>query len=239
MQENKQRCHLCGNHCPVENLKCNKRKKYFKQLLNKERIGASMRDNQEENRNDFVKEENNEGYQKKDNHEEDSHEKNHHGDCNGHTGQGLHGRHKRKDHGEMLSRYINKDDLQSLLVQSGHFLNFKKNGKRGQRKILRILAEHTDVSQKELQDLLGIESGSMSEIVSKLEHKGLIKREKDKLDRRMSRIKITKNGLELAKEIEAIDVVDEESLFTSLSVEEQEQLKTILKKLLQGWEKIE
>jgi len=232
MKENNQRCHLCGNHCPVDNLKCNKGKKYFKQLLNKESLSASMSDNQEENRNDFVSEENNEGYHKKDSHEEGSHEK-------GHTGQGIHGRHKRKGHGEMLSRYVDKDDLQSLLVQSGHFLNFKKNGKRGQRKILKILAEHTDVSQKELQDLLGIESGSMSEIVSKLEHKGLIKREKDKLDRRMSRIKITKNGLELAKEIEAIDVVDEKSLFTSISVEEQEQLKTILKKLIQGWEKIE
>ena len=199
MKENKQKCHLCGNHCPVENLKCNRGKKYFKELLNKERISTSVGDNKEENRNDFV----------------------------------------RHGHGQMVSRYVNKDDLQSLLVQSGHFLHFKKNGKRGQRKILKILAEHNDVSQKELQDLLGIESGSMSEIVIKLEHKGLIKREKDKSDRRMSRIKITKNGLELAKEIEAVDVEYEKLLFTSLSVEEQEQLKTILKKLIQGWEKIE
>jgi DNA-binding MarR family transcriptional regulator len=129
-----------------------------------------------------------------------------------------------------------ENDLLTLLDRSNHFLHHKRGGKRGQGKILVILAEHPEISQKELQDMLGIESGSMSEIVIKLEHKGLITRTKDDTDKRMTKLMITDLGIELTKENEARDTEEDKLLFSSLTEEEQEQLKILLGKMIKGWE---
>lgn len=50
------------------------------------------------------------------------------------------------------------------------------------------------MSQKELQDLLGIQAGSMSEIAAKLEDKGLITRVRSEGDRRKVSLSITEQG---------------------------------------------
>lgn len=131
------------------------------------------------------------------------------------------------------------NDLMSLLYQSSHFLHHRKGGKRGQRRILTLLAQNPGISQKELQDRLGIESGSMSELVIKLEHKGLITRTKDEADKRMSNLTITDLGLELSKELEDLASADEKLLLGSLDAGEQEQLKLLLSKLVTSWEEAE
>ena len=58
--------------------------------------------------------------------------------------------------------------------QSGHYL-FHHGGNEayGQVRILRILSEADGISQKELQQKLAIKPGSASEILNKLEEKGL------------------------------------------------------------------
>jgi len=50
------------------------------------------------------------------------------------------------------------------------------------------------MSRKELQELFQVKPGSMSEIVSKLEHKGFIERIKDDEDKRKAIVKITEAG---------------------------------------------
>lgn len=129
-----------------------------------------------------------------------------------------------------------EEDLLSLLLKSSHFLHHRRGGRRGQGKILKILAQSPQISQKELQEQLGIESGSMSELVIKLEHKGLITREKDEADKRMTTLRITDLGLELSKELETEAYGEAQLLWSGLSIEEQEQLKQLLSKLLIGWE---
>ena len=47
----------------------------------------------------------------------------------------------------------------------------KTGKKRGQENILEILFQYESMSQKQLQEVLGIEAGSLSEILSKLEEK--------------------------------------------------------------------
>jgi DNA-binding MarR family transcriptional regulator len=101
---------------------------------------------------------------------------------------------------------------------------------------LTILAEHPEISQKDLQEILRIEPGSMSELVIKLEHKGFITRTKDETDKRMSKLMITELGLELSKELGETDTHEEQLLLSSLDSEEQQQLKVLLSKLLAGWE---
>lgn len=202
-----------------------------------ERIGSNMTDNYENNldvnnQNETKERHNHEGEHHIDeNHQRDE---NHHSDEKHDKKCGKHGRHK--GFGRFSYEDNNEDDLLSLLIKSSHFLHHKKGGKRGQGKILKILAKHQEINQKELQEILGIESGSMSELVIKLENKGLITRTKDESDKRMTKLMITELGLELSKELEDRDIEENKLLYGSLSEQEQEELKVLLKKLLQAWE---
>lgn len=53
-------------------------------------------------------------------------------------------------------------------------------GRTGRRRILTILSEHPGILQKELQDILKIQSGSLSEVVIKLETDGFAKKARRK-----------------------------------------------------------
>ena len=58
------------------------------------------------------------------------------------------------------------------LRRCGHFLYFKTGGKTGRRQIFYILLRREELLQRELQDLLGVQSGSLSEIIIKMEADG-------------------------------------------------------------------
>jgi DNA-binding MarR family transcriptional regulator len=212
--------------------------------MNAERIGVEMRDNYEEKNekhhdNDHHGDNNMKHHH--DEHHSEHHEEHHseHHHCHhmsNHQEEDHLGHHERHGIHEMFIFDKKEDNLLALLDKCGHFMHHKRGGRRGQGKILIILAEHPEISQKELQEMLGIESGSMSEIVIKLEHKGLITRTKDETDKRMTKLMITELGLELSKEMESRGTEEDKLLFGSLTEEEQEQLKALLKKMLQGWE---
>ena len=89
------------------------------------------------------------------------------------------------------------------------------------------------MSQKELQDVLQIQPGSLSEILLKLEHKGFITREKDADDRRKSVISLTETRREVLKD--QTPRIEEGKMFDVLDEEEQKELKRLLKKLLDAW----
>ncbi|MCD8158903.1 MAG: MarR family transcriptional regulator [Clostridiales bacterium] len=78
---------------------------------------------------------------------------------------------------------MNNKELLGLFERCGHFLYHRRGGKRGQKKIVSLLVENGNMSQKEIKDILDIKSGSLSELVSKLASKGYIKRERDHKDR--------------------------------------------------------
>lgn len=127
-------------------------------------------------------------------------------------------------------------ELLALMEKCGHFLYHRRGGKRGQGKILKILLTEGEMTQKELQQRLGIQSGSMSEIVLKLEGNGLICRMRDETDKRKIKLSITKAGEELFKENHKMNIEQEKSLFDALIVEEQSQLGSLLSKLYDSWE---
>jgi DNA-binding MarR family transcriptional regulator len=89
------------------------------------------------------------------------------------------------------------------------------------------------MTQKELQDILRIQPGSLSEIVAKLEEKGLVRRQKDEEDRRRSVIELTETGREEALLQERQD--DGSPTFGALNEQEQEAMKAMLRKLLESW----
>lgn len=87
------------------------------------------------------------------------------------------------------------------------------------------------MTQKELQEILQIQPGSMSELLAKLEEKGLILRRKDEEDKRRSILTLTEAGQTVAKEQQR----EEKPLFEALDETEQEELKNLLGKLLDSW----
>lgn len=122
--------------------------------------------------------------------------------------------------------------LGGLLDRCGHlFAHRIGDKKRGQDGILTIIAQHPGISQKELGESLGIQPASVSELLGKLERKGLVSREKNEQDRRSIQVRLTEEG----QKILAAPAEEPSDPFQSLSAEEQEQLRILLEKLLADW----
>jgi Transcriptional regulators len=94
--------------------------------------------------------------------------------------------------------------------------------------VLDIIREKDSISQKELLDLLGVRSASLSEVLAKLERNGCVSRMRDEHDRRGFIVSLTAKGFG-----EAVKYADErrrgaEALFASLSESERRQLALLL-----------
>lgn len=106
----------------------------------------------------------------------------------------------------------------------GHFLYYRMGGRTGRRRILSILSEHPNILQKELQERLKIQSGSLSEVLIKLEADGLVEKVRSEVDGRQWAVRLTKSG-----QVEAIRLKAEYDLQVSKMMDcfSQEQLNTL------------
>ena len=97
-----------------------------------------------------------------------------------------------------------------------------------QELVLRILAREGAMDRRRLRAALRIQPGSLSELLGKLEQKGLIERERVETDRRRVTVRLTEAGAS------AVVPGDETAPdpFAALSDEEQATLRTLLEKLL-------
>jgi len=128
------------------------------------------------------------------------------------------------------------EDLAESLERCGRLLSHCLGKRRGQSRILRILCEKEQMSQKELQDALHIQAGSMSEIAAKLEDKGLIVRTRDGADKRKILLSITSRGREWVSQRDDTTIRQQRAeLFSALTQEEQDTLQTLLDKLSADW----
>ena len=80
-----------------------------------------------------------------------------------------------------------------------------------------------------------IQSGSLSEILGKIEAEGLIIRSRNPLDKRNTDIQLTEAGRARAREIDAHWDQDLEEMFQPLSSEERDLLLDMLQRLQQHW----
>jgi len=152
----------------------------------------------------------------------------------------------KKKGGKMKNNSTNPDgglidahnELGKLVAQVGHWLYIMYDGHLGQRKIVHILSGVESMTQKDLQNILGIKPSSMSEIITKLEKKGDIVRNRDEFDRRKVVLKITESGLRKDKYQQKIqdDPNNGQVGFDVLTSEEQQTLRQLLEKILVGWE---
>lgn len=137
----------------------------------------------------------------------------------------------RQEHNHQ-NRIAQDGSLGSLLDTCGHYFSHRVGGsKRGRGKVMELIANQPGITQKALGEALGVQPASVSELLMKLERKGLVLRKKDETDRRVIRIDLTAEGLaETERKEEHLDP------FQALSAEEQETLKNLLTKLIADWE---
>ena len=133
--------------------------------------------------------------------------------------------------GALLRQRVADAGLGELLRLSGRLMPRDHGGPaRGQALILSILAGREALSQRALQQMLGVQPGSMSEIVTKLERKGYLSREKGG-DRRGNMLRITEAGRQAIPQ----DGDGDEAYFVTLTSRQRQQLANTLRQLLNDW----
>lgn len=121
----------------------------------------------------------------------------------------------------------------------GHYLH-QNGGRSGKKRIVTRLAKHGgSMDQRDLQDLFDIKSGSLSEVLAKLEAEGLVERQRSEEDARRLVVALTPAGFERAKAYEHETQEFEGQALTCLSDEEADALLATLDRLIDHWNSIE
>lgn len=119
----------------------------------------------------------------------------------------------------------------------GHTMHHISEGKGSQQRILILLLENDGMTQKELTAHLGVQPGSASEVISKLEKSGLIVRTESETDHRTMNLLLTENGKKAAQKAFSLRTKRHEDMFSSLCEEEKSTLLHLLEKVNTDWDK--
>lgn len=140
----------------------------------------------------------------------------------------------------MIKRY-DFLDLNNKLIWNfrdiGHTMRNISEGKGSQKRILIILDEVGTITQSELTQRLGIQPGSASEVLGKLESAGFITRTSSEADRRTTDVALTDVGKAAAKEARDKRTERHNQMFSCLSVEERNALLFLLEKVNADWDR--
>ena len=145
---------------------------------------------------------------------------------------GNHNHHHEEHHPNYDEMNID-EKLFALLGRLGRIGHGGFNGKSSQNRILHILSKSERMTQRELTEQLGIQPGSVSEIIKKLETAGLISRQSNSEDRRTVDIALTDAGKAQAEA--SCTQLASHPLFESLTDEEKQQLLSLLEKVGRDW----
>ncbi|MGN0106360.1 MAG: MarR family winged helix-turn-helix transcriptional regulator [Hominilimicola sp.] len=115
------------------------------------------------------------------------------------------------------------------LRSCGHFLHYRTGGKTGRRRILLALSRHNNLLQRELQDILDVKSGSLSEVIINMESDGLIKKTKSEKDGRQFVLSLTDEGVRQAEISHKKYEEQVEKITRCLSDEQKYELSKLLK----------
>lgn len=142
---------------------------------------------------------------------------------------------KNKKHHSKRMDYYQQTSMEDKLIinlrEISHMIRNQYEGKLSQKRILMILYEANTLTQRDLTQRLGIQPGSASEILSKLENAGLIVRTMNEQDRRTTDICLTDEGKK-----QALDAVQQhenrnQEIFSCFSLEERQTLLSLLEKI--------
>ena len=155
-----------------------------------------------------------------------------HGPGGPHEPRGVHGPHIDREIYESLDT---DGKLFALIQALGHAGRFRFDERGGQNRVLHILPAEGSMTQRALTERLGIQPGSASELVGKLERAGLISRTPSALDRRTADVSLTPAGLAQREQRAAWEQQERTGLFGALSEQEKQTLLTLLERLHADW----
>lgn len=138
----------------------------------------------------------------------------------------------RKAHYEAADR---NDKMIINLRDISHTMRALSEGRGSQRRILIMLLEAGRITQRRLTERLGIQPGSASEVLAKLEKNGLITRTESSADRRTTDIVLTDQGKSMAEEALRQRQTRHEEMLSALTEEEKNTLLSLLEKLNNDW----
>lgn len=125
------------------------------------------------------------------------------------------------------------DNLIMLFEVCAHQFSRVRGGLSGQMRVLRFLHNHGDITQREMQEALCIKSAAMSELISRLEDKGLIVRTQSIQDKRKKVLGLTAEGERVfSRQARFEEHLD---LFSPLTLQERRLLESILLRLNHDW----
>lgn len=106
----------------------------------------------------------------------------------------------------------------------------------GQPPLLFSLNKKNGQSQRELSENLNVKASTMAVMIKRMEKTGLIKREQDEKDQRISRIFITDAGREICEKLKTVHDQIEEEAFRNFTVEEKLLLRRLMMQLKENLE---
>lgn len=146
-----------------------------------------------------------------------------------------------ENHSSWRTAHYNAADLNDKLIINlrdlSHMMRSLYEGKGSQKRTLIVLDEiDRSITQQELTKRLGIQPGSASEVIAKLESAGYIRRTPNEADRRTADIELTEEGRISAAEARAQRTRRHEEMFSCLSDEEKNELLSLLEKVNADWQ---
>lgn len=130
---------------------------------------------------------------------------------------------------------LSEEQIIKDLMYCAGFLRNRAEGKGSQRRVLFFLRERGPMTQREILEEMGVRASSLSELLSKLEAKGYVKKEKSEADKRNYNVSITGEGVHALEEMHLKHQAAMSDLLLGLSPEERSQLAALLKKLHTLW----
>ena len=121
----------------------------------------------------------------------------------------------------------------------GHFLHYKMGGRVSWRRILIVLSKHDELLQRELQDILGVQSGTLSEMIIGMEKDGLVEKSRSRDDGRQLVLKLTSKGKAQTARCKREYNEQIEKMMSCFSDEQLANLHELLEIMLVNWEKCE
>lgn len=127
--------------------------------------------------------------------------------------------------------------MMNLVRRKMHRHRAEEKGKLfsfGQYRVMSVLIDKDWMNQRDLCEILDIRSGSLSELLNKLEEAGMIARRSSQEDRRSMDLRLTEKGRVTSQQAETNRMQLEAHVFDALSPEEQETLCALLQKTITG-----
>ena len=132
---------------------------------------------------------------------------------------------------------MNDRELHAALHILAHSMRAMSDSRAGQGRLLGILLENEGITQRELQDIVVVRSGSLSEVLGKLEAAGLVERRASAEDRRMMLVYLTEQGAREARECVDRRAEVMAGTFDCLTEPEKEQLFSLITRVNEHIEK--